>query len=67
MVTYLLTAEVGSVYPDVERRGLAQQDAESHDKLAQRIEKDVVSLSCFRRFVIIGLPCTRIGAAQLKG
>ncbi|XP_062318434.1 epidermal growth factor receptor kinase substrate 8-like protein 2 isoform X2 [Osmerus eperlanus] len=30
---------------DVERRGSAQQDAESHDKLAQRIEKDVQILN----------------------
>ncbi|XP_038872944.1 epidermal growth factor receptor kinase substrate 8-like protein 2 [Salvelinus namaycush] len=32
--------------PDVERRGSAQQDPESHEKLAQRIEKDVQILNC---------------------
>nr|XP_046198917.1 epidermal growth factor receptor kinase substrate 8-like protein 2 [Oncorhynchus gorbuscha] len=31
---------------DVERRGSAQQDPESHEKLAQRIEKDVQILNC---------------------
>ncbi|XP_064858825.1 epidermal growth factor receptor kinase substrate 8-like protein 2 [Oncorhynchus nerka] len=30
----------------VERRGSAQQDPESHEKLAQRIEKDVQILNC---------------------
>ncbi|XP_041705781.1 epidermal growth factor receptor kinase substrate 8-like protein 2 isoform X2 [Coregonus clupeaformis] len=31
---------------DVERRGSAQQDPESHDKLVQRVEKDVQILNC---------------------
>lgn len=31
---------------DGERRGSAQQDSESHEKLAQRIEKDVQILNC---------------------
>uniref|UniRef100_A0A674AZF6 Epidermal growth factor receptor kinase substrate 8-like protein 2 n=1 Tax=Salmo trutta TaxID=8032 RepID=A0A674AZF6_SALTR len=31
---------------NVERRGSAQQDPESHEKLAQRIEKDVQILNC---------------------